>query len=209
MKKSMIALAAVAATGVSGAAMAGPSWTYLDLGYTSGASFEDGSDGGDTDGFALRGSFGIDIWHARLEYNDGEVLGGKNSGGADTDGYVLAVGAHPAITDNTDLVLELSYFDQETDFGFGEADADGYGLTVGIRSMFTDNVELSAGVTAISGDGATSDAFFFGGDGDFKSIAVNAGGQYLFTDNVGVGVDVGVASGVLGNSANFYVRWSF
>ena len=183
MKKSIIAAAALAAGGVSGVAMAGPSWTYLDLGFVQGEEI-----GEDSDAFQLRGSFGIDMWHARLEYIDGESFD------VDFDGYRLAIGAHPAITENTDLVFELSYFDLESDLG----DADGYGLAVGVRSMFTDNVELNALLQSDFGD--------IDGGGDITSINASLGGQYLFTDNVGVGVDVSIGDG---NAANFYVRWSF
>ena len=193
MKKSIIAAAALAAGGVSGVAMAGPSWTYLDLGYTQGSSFGDD----DSDAFQLRGSFGIDMWHARLEYIDGETFG------EDYDGYRLFVGAHPALTENTDLVFELGYFDLDLDDGSFTDSYDGFTLGAGLRSMLTDNLELNGGFRASNGD---VDGF------DIDLVQVYAGGQYLFTDNVGVGVDLEIGSsdfGFGGNTANMYVRWSF
>jgi len=197
MNKAMIALAAMA---MSGAAVAGPSWTYADVGYTRASSGAQ-----DSEGYNLRGSFGMDIWHASASYADGEIAGGKGSGGADVDGYQLRVGAHPAVNDTTDLVLELGYYDGAANFGFGpNTKADGYILGAGLRNMWTDALELNAGVDILSGD--VGSAGF--SKSDNTTVLVRAGGQYLFTDGVGVGVDVS-NSNATGNLANFYLRWSF
>lgn len=195
MKKAMIALAAMAVTGT---AVAGPSWTYADFGYNRSTS---GSE--DTDGYSIRGSLGFaDIWHVGASWIDGEVAGGKGSGGADTDGYELTVGVHPAVSDTTDLVFEISYADADVDTASVSGSGDGYALTSGLRSMWTENLEINAAVSVVdaSVDGCSSC--------DSTSIVVGAGGQYLFTDNVGVGVDV-ANGGTGGNTANFYVRWNF
>jgi len=180
MKKLIIAVAAMAASGM---AVAGPSWTYAEAGYIV-------VDGDDNDGYSVAGSFGFaDIWHVRADYSDVDNVAG------DTDGYELVAGIHPAISDNTDFVFEISYFD----FDIGAAgELDGYGLEVGLRSMFTDNVELSASV-------GTDDQDFSAG-GDNTDVSVTAGGQYYFTDNISLGVEVNVGDG---NSAEFGVRYSF
>jgi hypothetical protein len=192
MHKSIIAVAAVAVTAV---ANAGPNWTYADIGYLRGSS---GSE--DTEAYQLRGSIGFaNIWHARLEYADGEIAGGAPSG-LDVDGYRISVGAHPAINDTTDFVFEIGYVDGDVSAGGPDLGSDGYSVSTGIRTMWTENFELNAGVSAIDLD---TDNL-----GDSTTILVQAGGQYLFTDNVGVGVDVYNGSGT-GNLANFYVRWNF
>ncbi|MEE4184613.1 MAG: hypothetical protein V2J12_02465 [Gammaproteobacteria bacterium] len=200
MKKIILASAALA---LSTSAMAGPKWTYADLGYVVGSSVEE-----DTDGYGIRGSFGFaDIWHVRGGYSDFEVQGGDDKGGLDVDGFNAYVGVNPALTENTDFVFEVGY----SDFDLGQNDsADGISLVVGLRSMFTDNLELNAFVETSSGD------IDFGGGSseDFTEVRATFGGQYFFTENVGVGVDVSVGgnsstAAVLGNSANFYARYSF
>ena len=194
MKKAMIALAALA---FMGTAIAGPNWTYVDAGYTRASSGE-----GVTDGFLLRGSIGfMEMWQARVEYVDGQIDGGSPPG-EDYDGYLLAIGAHPAVSDSTDLVLEIGLFDGDVKDGGGTTGTDGYSLTAGLRSMWTDNLELNAFVSTVdaSVDGC--------GSCDSTSVVVQAGGQYLFTDNLGVGVDVANGGGS-GSVANFYVRYGF
>ena len=73
MKKLMIALAALA---MSGTAVAGPSWTYVDLGYLVGDSAQKDAE---TEGLGLRGSFGFaNMWHVQLDLAAGETAGGKS-----------------------------------------------------------------------------------------------------------------------------------
>jgi hypothetical protein len=194
MKKAIIALAALAITGT---AVAGPSWTYVDAGYARASSGNE-----DTDGYSLTGSFGLNRLHARLSILDAEIAGGKSSGGQDTDGYALAIGFHPALSDTTDLVLEVIYSDFDVDTASSSASGDSYALKTGVRTMWTDALELSAGVSAVNGSVSGCNAC------DSTDIEVNAGGQYLFTDNIGVGVDV-INGGNNGNVANFYARFSF
>jgi hypothetical protein len=205
MKKLILAAAALA---LSTSAMAGPKWTYADIGYTVGTSAEE-----DSDGYGVRGSFGFaDIWHVRGGYSDLEVLGGDDAGGLDVDGFNAYVGVNPALTENTDFVFEVGY----SDFDLGPNGGwDGYSLVVGLRSMFTEKLELNATVETISGD--IEDASFAGiggaGSADFTEVKAKVGGQYMFTENVGVGVDVTLGTvntdSLLGNTANFYARYSF
>jgi len=195
MKKAILALAVMA---VSGTAVAGPSWTYLDFGYLRASSGDE-----DTDGYQLRGSIGFaDMWHAQLEYLDGEADGGKGSGGDDVDGYNIIVGANPAVNDTTDLVFDLSYFDYDAEDTSGEAGIDGYGLGTGVRTMWTDALELNAGVWVLSGD--------VEGSGDVTEVVVRVGGNYAFTDNIVVGAEIS-NGGLLqqGNLANFFARYQF
>ena len=190
MKKAMIAVAALAA---SSAALAdGPGWTFVDLGYIRADSVVD-----EADGFQLRGSYEFATkWHARLAYVDGE----DGSVNGDFDGYELIVGAHPAITDNTDLVWEIGLFDFEDDFNNS---TDGYILSTGIRSMITDNTELNGMVSFSDGDADSGSI-----SADFSEINLMLGGRYIFSDNASVGVDY-TEGGILGDTANFYIRLDF
>jgi len=195
MKKSILALAAMAITGT---AVAGPNWTYVDAGYVRGSSGNE-----DTDGFSLQGSVGFaEIWHAQLDYSDGEANGGKSSGGTDNDGYTFTVGVNPAVSDTTDLVFDLSYFDIDNDTASSSSSVDGYGLGVGLRTMWTDQLEVNGGAEVVSGDAG-------GSNSDFTNVIVSVGGVYSFTDNVAVSMDVANGGIVGGNAARFGVRWNF
>ena len=88
--KSLKLIVAAAALTISGAAVAGPSYTFVDLGYLTGDSGDER-----TDGFGLRGSFGFaNLWHVAAEVSAAEAGGGKSKvGGADISGGNLYVGA--------------------------------------------------------------------------------------------------------------------
>ena len=116
--KSIKLLAATAALTVSSIAVAGPNYTYLDLGFVT----ADSSYKKDTGGFVLRGSFGEDLFHVGAEIAAGEANGGKGSKpiraaeegggsitGTDTSGYKLYFGINPAVTDNIDLIVRVGY----------------------------------------------------------------------------------------------------
>jgi len=206
MKKLILAAAALA---LSTSAMAGPKWTYADLGYIVGDSGDE-----DTDGYRVSGSFGFaDIWHVGLNYNDAELNGGQGSNfaGADADFFEVSVGVNPALTDNTDFVFDVSYFDGSIESGSGlgasDDDFDGYGLRVGLRSYLTDNMEVWGFINSRSGsiDMGSSPSM------DFTDVGVSAGGQYFFTENVSVGADVFLngVSAADADIANFFVRYSF
>jgi hypothetical protein len=204
MKKVIIALAALA---VTGAAVAGPEWTNADIGYMRASS--DGNSN-DTEAFRLRGSLEFaDKWHVRAAFDDGEINGGKgSSGGEDFDSWEIFFGVHPALTDSTDLVVELSLFDGENDSGPSNQDEfDGYGLFTGVRTMWSERLELNAGVKVDSGNfgqkGSSSP------DQDFTEVSVHAGGIYGWTDNIGVGLDLANGGSIDGNTATFFLRWNF
>ena len=199
MKKIILAAAALA---LSTSAMAGPKWTYLDLGYLVADSEEN-----DSDGYRFSGSFGFaELWHVGAAYNDFEIEGGNgNGGGSDGDYLELWAGVNPALTDNTDFVFDVGYLDGSTEQGNTETDFDGYQLRVGVRSYVTDNLELHAFANSRSID-------VDGQAGDLTDVGVNAGGQYFFTENLSVGVDV-ILNGITGvfsdDVANFTARYSF
>jgi len=190
MKKLILTLAAF---GLSSVAMAGPSWTYVDLGYVVGDSEGDDND---VDGFSLRGSLGFaGIWHVQLDYLDVDF----DQFDASFDGFELRGGIHPAATDNTDFVLDIGYFDGTfEESGEADVDADGFTFRTGVRSNISDNNELRSFISLTYGD--------IDGEGDFTDIGYSVGGQYNFNEAWSVGVDASVGGDDL---ANLYVRWSF
>ena len=210
MRNLILALAGMA---VSGLAVAGPSWTYFDAGYNRADSGDD-----ETDGFQLEGSFGFaDKYHVQATYYDGEVGGSGGSGdNPDYDGYRLAAGINPAVTDGTDFVFQIGYFDlEEDDTGLRDDSVDGYDLRVGLRSMLTDNVEIFGYVNTVIGEadcdngGTCSILNVRADDGDdFTEISAIVGGQYLFTDNIGLTLKY-EQDGLFGDNATFGARWSF
>ncbi len=202
MKKAIIALAAM---GLSSAAMAGPSWTYVDGAYIVSSSFNDQ----DIDGYQLEGSLGLfNIWHIAGTYGSADDDG---AGLGEIDSYYnVRGGVHPAITDSTDFVAEIGY--TQWDLKNGPADGQkptAYDLTVGVRSMVADDFELNAFLSAQSGDLDGS-----GGNDDFTNLAPSVGGQYFFLDHFSVNVSYtwnDIQSAAVGSSdtAQFGVRWSF
>ena len=146
MKNAIIAAAALA---VSGTAIAGPSWTYVDLGYTRQSSIEDPAIGNNVDksqGYELTGSFGFgNIWHVGATYGSAEAKV-NNASDIELDKYYdLRAGVHPAITDSTDFVAEIGYTKWETKNAGGlnvNNKPKAYDITVGVRSMLSEKFEL-------------------------------------------------------------------
>ena len=195
----------VAALSISGAAIAGPSWTYVDLGAYIGDS--SGKDN-ETEGVALRGSFGFaNIWHVQAAVASGESNGGKSNTavGSDDTAYGIRVGIHPSITDNTDLLLDIGYTEIDEKFGFGAGftdstdNTDVIDIRTGVRSNIG-KVELRGFVSLGAYDGETS-------NDEGRDVVYSVGGQYNFSPAWSVGTDVNVADS--GDLIDLYVRWSF
>jgi opacity protein-like surface antigen len=205
MKKLVIALAAM---GLSSAAMAGPSWTFVDLGYAEASSSEELGGTEDISGYDLTGSFGFaGIWHINGTYGtiSAEPVSGSD---VDVDRYRIGVGVHPAITDSTDFVAEIGYTAWEVDVE-GDPEPEAIDLTLGVRSMITDQFELNGFLATQVG---SSD--FGSPDDDFTNLAPSLGGQYFFTDNLSVNLnytwgDIQSVVAGSGDTARFGVRWSF
>jgi hypothetical protein len=210
--KGIKLLIALAALTLSGAAVAGAPFTFVDLGYVT-------SDSGDerTDGFALRGSFGFgNMWHVGLGAMSADAGGGKSkAGGADVSGFDLYVGLHPAITDNLDLVVDLGYQSGEVDDGSFKDDVTAIFLRSGPRVLFGDKLELSMYVI-----GAWGEDKYNGGTTtkvDFTEVGLQVGTQYYFTPAWSVGADANFNRSVIGksitsigeDSLSLFVRWSF
>ncbi len=201
MKKAMIAVAALAATGT---ATAGPAWTYIDLGYIQSSTAEAvGTE--DSTGYDLAGSIGFgDMWHAQASWGNQETDSAGGGSLIDVDVYELRAGVHPAITDNTDFVADIGYTKWDVNGG-GKPDA--YDIRIGVRSMLADNFEVNATLAAQSGDLDASGT-------DFDNLIPTVGGQYFFSDNISVNLEYswgGTQDVVVGSkdAARFGVRWSF
>jgi hypothetical protein len=206
MKKVIIALAALAA---SSAAVAGPSWTYVDGAYIQQSSSEELAGIKSSKGYEFAGSFGfLETWHVNALYGNDESkpLTGSST---EVDYWRIGAGAHPAITDNTDFVAEIGYTQWDVKDANPSVEPNAVDLVVGVRSMITDQFELNGYVTTQVG---SSD--FGGSDDDFTIFVPSVGGQYFFTDNFSVNMSYEWGSTqniVLGSkdSATFGVRWSF
>jgi hypothetical protein len=201
--KSIKLVLATAALAVSGAAIAGPSYTYVDAGIIVGNS--DSSDQ-ETEGFSLRGSFGFaDIFHVGADIASVENNGGKSKSGSDDTGYALYFGVNPAVTENIDLVARIGYASREQDSGNApKPEQTGAYLQVGPRGMIGEKVELSAYGVIATGENKKAD----GSKDDFRRVGYAVGGQYYFTPAISLGADITV-TGSQSNAANLFVRFSF
>jgi hypothetical protein len=200
MMKGFKIIFAVAALTLSGAAFAGPAWTYVDLGAFIGDSADKDAE---TQGAALRGSFGFaNIWHVQADFASGDLRGGKSEtpNGADLTAYSIRGGIHPALSDNTDFVLDLGYGNLEEKEASAKNSADILALRTGVRSN-VGPVELRAFVSLEAFDGSDDS------DAEGRNISYSVGGQYNFSDAWAVGTDVTVSE--QDDLMNIYVRWSF
>jgi len=205
---------ATVALAFSGAVFAGAPWTYVDLGYITADSGDDR-----TDGLSLRGSFGFaDIWHAGVALQGIEVAGGKSKpAGGDVSGGNIYIGLHPAVTANTDLVVDLGYegleVEEEFTSGTQKNDITSLFLRAGPRALLAgEKLELSAYMVLATGEEEVSGS---GAKRDFTNVGLQVGGQYYFSPAWSVGADAQInrfdaASGSSGGDfLNVFVRWSF
>ena len=205
MNKVLVTLAALA---LSTSAIAGPSWTYVDAGLTF-ADYDSDVDE-DTVGYGLRGSFGFgELWHVQAGVGSVEVGGGKSkTGGADVTVYNLRGGIHPAVTDNTDFVLDIGYTGGEAKFESGseKLKPSVYDIRTGLRAN-VGKLELRSfvSINTVDADEKTCGS---NADQDCKGrvIGYAVGGQYNFSDAWSVGLDHAVAQE---GATDVYVRWSF
>ena len=218
MNRLIKTIIVIAALTVSGIAIAGPSYTFVDLGYLTG-------DAGDerTDGLGVRGSFGFaGMWHVAGELNALEANGGKDKNGQDISGVTIYGGLHPAMTDNTDLVIDLGFDvfeaeEQASGANDGKTDIQAIFLRTGPRALLAgDKLELSAYVSVAIGETDPS----LGTKQDYTNVGLQLGGQYYFTPAISLGVEAevnGARSGPSGSSISggnddlvrIFGRWSF
>ena len=219
--RSITLLAATAALMVSSLAVAGPNYTYIDLGFVTANS--EGNE--DTGGFVLRGSYGEDLFHAGAEIAVGELEGGKGKGqngnGQDTSGYRFYFGMNPAVTDNIDLIVrvgyraddfkgdcqvsscyidELSGFftysdDREITSGNYKIEQEAVFLELGTRALITEKFELNSYVTYSNGNTKIDQPLIQTGQTNkdsFAQWAYRVGGEYYFTEMFSAGVGLRV-----------------
>lgn len=205
MSKSIAALVSASALLVAGTASAElPEWTYASLGFT-----QSDSQGVTADAVGLDLSVGfLDVWHVQAAYFDGQS--GLNSGNEsssqsiDFDGFEVVVGAHPSITDSTQLVINARYFDGSTksnsDIDYTGVSFDGFGFGIGFRSMVTDKVE--AGLL-VNWDDISSNT----GLANEKVVSLGLTGRYYWTEAFSTGAEASIESDA--NSLGVNIRYNF
>ena len=196
----ILTLAAVAALACSDAAIAGPQWTFANIGLATG----DGDAADDTEFFSIGGSLAIaDTWHVRGEWATGEA---ESNGGRDVDVLELGAGLHRNISDSTDVVVDLFLGSiDETDGGGGSTDSDYFGYSLGVRSMLTDEFEFNAAIIYADVD---CPAGCGGAIGSAVNVGGEIGGRYLFDEAISVGASFNW-NGVQGDLLTLNVRWAF
>ena len=198
--RSITLLAATAALTVSSVAVAGPNYTYAQLGFFT----ADSQGKEDTGGFELNGSFGFaELFHVGAGIAAGEWNGGRskqsdcqprdatcNPYAADIDSYELYVGVNPAITDNVDAIVRVGY--AASDFkgratGVNQKGEDeALFLAFGTRAMITEKFELNAFATYAAGSTKVKNEA--NSKTDFVDWSYTVGGIYNFTDMFAAGI---------------------
>jgi hypothetical protein len=194
--------AAAAALVFSGAALADPDrpdWTYGEIFYNQGSTFNDDT-GGDTNNDAFGATLSMSGWdyvHLQAEFLSGTTGSGLNtdSGDTDFDQYTITLGVHPSIGDGTDLLFEVNAGNIDPDDLIGNADADFWGLAGGFRHMMTQRFEINGkvnyqdldniGVNGLNSDsvGSTSNDYASLG-GQFNWNAFSGGLTYTIDDPI-------------------------
>ena len=210
--KGIKLLAATAALTVSGVAVAGPNYTYGQLGYVA----IDSVGNEDSGGFELNGSFGFaDVFHVGAGLFAGEFEGGKSKDGADVDAYDIYFGYNPAVTDNVDAVIRVGFEEAEIKTQDDpRVKQESLFLSFGTRAMIAENFELNAFATYAGGkfkqSGSESE--------DFVNWDYSVAGIYSFTEMFAVGVKLdldvitgfdGAGDATTGNAGTLFARVNF
>ena len=200
--KGIKLLAATAALTVSSVAVAGPNYTYAQLGYL--AIDSEGKE--DSGGFELKGSFGFaDVFHVGASIAAVELEGGKSKDGADVDAYDIYFGYNPAITDNIDAVIRVGF--EEAEFKTQDnprVKEEALFLSFGTRAMVAENFELNAFATYTAGNvkgnqpGDTKE--------DFVDWDYSVSGIYSFTEMFAAGVQLDIDTV---NTGTLFARVNF
>ena len=198
--KGIKLLAATAALTVSSVAVAGPNYTYAQLGYLA----IDSVGNEDSGGFELKGSFGFaDVFHVGASIAAVELEGGKSKDGADVDAYDIYFGYNPAITDNIDAVIRVGF--EEAEFKTQDnprVKEEALFLSFGTRAMVAENFELNAFATYSAGKAKVSGVE----SEDFVEWDYSVSGIYSFTEMFAVGVKLDIDTintGTLFGRVNF------
>jgi len=228
-------LAAVAALWTA-VAVAGPNWTYAELGYTIGdndtgnlAPYEQFPDTSYNDGtkyWNINGMLEVGgLWHVGAFYQKGDYLQGNVefdtppflSFGSELKGYGAIVGIHPALTDATDLVFQIQYTRADIRITCGDDFDDNFQDQIAIQAVpcvdnqkfDNDTYGLEAGVRSMINPDFEVNASALLDKNDIRNyeVAAKIGGQFLFTERFGL-----TATGKLGESQtefNVGLRYNF
>ncbi|RUO81232.1 porin [Idiomarina tyrosinivorans] len=175
MKKSMIALSLMLASGA--AAAQSPDWNKVDVTYLDTELSAGGSDAS-FNGFGVNGSFSFsDHWIAFGNYKT--VDKNVNDANLQLDMLSASIGYYHSVTDNTDIFATVSaerldVSGSSGDLSSSEAE-NGAGAGIGFRTMLTPSFELGGKVDYLNIDS----------DNVFRT-QVKA--FYYFTKHVAIGV---------------------
>jgi Ax21 family sulfation-dependent quorum factor len=181
MKKSLLALALIAAVPFAASAADGVSYNYVEGGYT-----KTNVEGPDSDGWALKGSVAIaPNFHLFADYSNQEV----DNVNVDFDQWRVGVGYNHELSKRVDLLTRVAYEKVKTDsFNVGNVrvpgfSADGYSVEVGVNSALTNS--LNGYALAGYEDGDDYDGDFYG----------RLGAQVKFSPNWSASADVKIVDG--------------
>ena len=168
------------------------SYNYFGAGYTR-INLDDGFVDIDGDAFGLNGSYEInESFYVFAGYGMGEF---EEAGvTVDMDTLRAGIGWHTPLSDQVDLVTDLSYeYIDLSAFGVS-VDDNGFGLGVGLRFAATDNVELNAGINYVD----------FGDGGDDTGFGIGA--LFGVSDNIDIGLSADWAddTSAYGINGRFY-----
>jgi len=132
MKRTLFALALAAALPMTAQADE-LSYSYIQGGYSSASV-----DGGNFDGFGVKGSVAFnDSFYGFAGYDSG------SDHSVDLNQTTIGAGWHSA--GDTQWFVEASYLNNEIDFGGGSnSDDNGYAVAGGVRAKVSDKFELNA-----------------------------------------------------------------
>lgn len=171
MKFSLIALTLAAALPLSAMAADGVSYTYVEGGYS-----KLNTDGGDADGWALKGSSAIaPNFHVFGSYGQQEI----DNTNIKLKGGNVGVGYNRPISQTTDFVSKVAYEGTKA----GNYNQDGYSLEAGLNSRLSPRFSGQVAVGYEDGDNV---------DGE---VYGKLGGQVHMTRNWSLSGDVKFADG--------------
>ena len=171
MKISLIALTLAAALPLSAMAADGVSYNYVEGGYA-----RLNTDGGDADGWAVKGSGAIaPNFHVFGSYGQQKI----DDTSIKLKGGNIGIGYNRAIAQNTDFVTKVAYENIKA----GGYDADGYSIEAGLNARLAPRFTGSVAVGYEDGDNVDGEAYG------------KLGGQVHLTRNWAVSGDVKFADG--------------
>ena len=169
---AVLALAAAAAVPFAASAADGLSYTSVEGGYVA-----TNTDGGDADGWGLKGSAALNQnFHVFGDFANQTI----EDSDVDFDQWRVGLGYNHQISQHADLLTRVAY--EKFDAGSG-IDSDGYSVEAGVRGAMTPMIEGYALAGYEDGDEY---------DGDFYG---RLGAQVKFNPNWGVAADVKLADG--------------